>query len=739
MITSFTKAPTTSEKTSTATSAQPLSTPLWIQRLQQKGLPALALILVVIVTYLPAWHAGFIWDDDMVVTANPVIVGPSGLKEIWTTRSADICPLTLTTFWAEHALWGLAPLPFHIINILLHGLSTVVLWRVLLLLHIPGAWLGAALWALHPVEVESVVWISELKNAESGLFFLLSILFFVKSLDPARTQAGPRAGSVWLYSGTLVFAALAMASKSSTVILPLVLGLTAWWIEGRWSWTLLRRLLPVIVMALAAGVVSIWTQQMHGADDSPWAHHGLARLAAAGMAFWFYLGKLLWPYPLMAVYPQWRIDSGQIVAYVPLFAAVAALSVFWWKRGSWARPWFFATAYFLAALLPVLGIANLSFYSYSFVSDHFQYLASMGPLALAAAGLTRGAQLIRLEKPQQLVWTSGLAAGLLLILATVSWQRVVIYGHEETLWSDNLVKNPDCWAAYNDLGNVHFRQGRTEEAIGEYRESLRLNPNYENAHFNLANVLLQKGEFTEAIDQFQEVLKLLPGRVESRYGLGNAYFQTGRLDEAIEQYQQILAIAPTYGDARNNLGTSLLQKGEVDEAIAQFQQALTVNAHDARLHFNLGNAFFQKGRLDDAIGQYQEALEINPAYDEARGNLGLAHFQKGEVDAAISDYHLVLQTNPNRAETYYNLGDALAEKNQLEDAIVQYRKALSLNSNLVQAHNNLGIALAQTGHFAEAIAQFRAVLQLRPNDTEAQKNLSAAETLVGQDLRAPSP
>jgi len=220
----------------------------------------LLLVFAIIITYSPIWHAGFIWDDRSIVTENHVIVGPLGLKEIWTTSAADICPLTLTTFWLEHKLWALAPLPYHLVNVAMHAACAVALWRVLLSLRVPGAWLGAALWALHPVEVESVAWVSEMKNTQSCLFFLLSILFFVRWLKARDSKT--RIGGDWSYAFMLLFAAMAIASKSSTVILPVVLCLCAWWMEGRWQWQNLKKVGPIFLMSLVAGVVSIWTQKL---------------------------------------------------------------------------------------------------------------------------------------------------------------------------------------------------------------------------------------------------------------------------------------------------------------------------------------------------------------------------------------------------------------------------------------------------------------------------------------------
>ena len=451
----------------------------------------LILALAVILTYLPTWWAGFIWDDEGLVMVNPCIVGPLGLKEIWTTSAADICPLTITTFWVEHALWGLAPLPYHLANVLLHGACAIVLWRVLRSLQIPGAWLGAALWALHPVQVESVAWVTELKNTESGLFFLLSIFFYVRWLR-AQGINGQNGGG-WKYALILIFAALAMASKSSTVVLPVVLCLCAWWTEGRLRWRNLARVGPIFLMSVAAGVVSIWTQglQLATSNDPQWARSWPERLVAAGDAVWFYLGKLIWPYPLITIYPRWQIDAGQWVTYLPLLAVIAVLFILWLNRESWSRYCFFVFAYFLVTLLPVLGLVDNYIFRYSLVFDHFQYLASMGPLALAGVGLVGLADFAIPMRP----WLqSSLAAGLLLVLAILSWQRNLAYESQETLWTDTLAKNPKCWMAHNNLGSALVKKGERDEAIAQFQKALEINPKYPEALYNLGSNLLSKGQ-----------------------------------------------------------------------------------------------------------------------------------------------------------------------------------------------------------------------------------------------------
>jgi len=703
--------------------------PAWFRR---HWLWALILLLSVILTYSPVWKAGFIYDDGQLLTTNPCVVGPLGLKEIWTTSAADISPLLFTTFRLEHALWGLEPLPYHLVNVLLHGACAILLWRVLRSLRVPGAWLGAALWSLHPVEVESVAWISEMKNTESCLFFLLSILFFVRWLR-AKDLDG-RTGGAWNYALTLLFAALAMASKSSTVILPLVLCLCAWWMQGRWYWRNLARVVPIFLMAIAASALSIWTQglQLAADTDPQWVRTWPERLVAAGDAVWFYLGKLLWPHPLIAIYPRWQIDAGQWISYLPLLAVVAILALFWLKResgGAGSRACFFAFAYFIAALLPALGLIDNCIFHFSLVFDHFQYLASIGPLALAGTGLARFSNFIIPKKP----WLqSSLCAGLLLILGMASWQRTLVYKNEETFWTDTLAKNPRCWMAYNNLGDALVHQGQVDAALERFQKALEIKPNYVDARSNLGAALFQKGRVDDAVAQYQKTLEINPNYAQANYNLGLALFQEGRLNDAIAQYKKAVKINPYYPQAHNNLGNALLQKGQVDQALEQFEKALEINPNYVDARSNLGAALFKKGQLDDAVAQYKKALAINPNYVNAHYNLGDALFQKGQLDEAIVQFQKAVEINPNYVDAHYNLGNALYQRGQSDEAIDQFQKALAINPNYVDAHSNLGVVFFQKGQLNEAVAQFQKAVEINPNSYRIRYNLGKALFQNGQ-------
>jgi len=379
--------------------------------------------------------------------------------------------------------------------------------------------------------------------------------------------------------------------------------------------------------------MTMWPQTPDVATlaDSQWTQSWPQRVAISGDVIWFYLGKLIWPHPLMAIYPRWQIDAGQWFSYLPLLAAIIVLFILWLKRETRLRPVFFALAYFLVALAPFLGLISQSFWRYSFVQDHLQNLAGMGPLALAGAGL---AWLGDLTIPKRPLGRSILGAGLLLVLGLLSWQRASVYQTDEMLWTDTLAKDSNSWLGHNNLGGaVLIHNGQLDEAINQFQKSLEINPSYDLAHCNLGIALLRKGRVDEAIAQFQIALEINPRYDIAQCNLGDALLQKGQVDEAMAQYEKALGINPDNAEAHNNLGNILVQKGHVDEAMIQFQKALEINPNYADAHNNLGGTLFLKGRLEEAIAQYKEALRLKPDISNAQMNLAKAQAMAAQKES----------------------------------------------------------------------------------------------------------
>ncbi len=615
-------------------------------------------------------------------------------------------------------------MPYHFVNIALHALNGVLVYLALRRLRIPSPWLAAMLWALHPVNVESVAWITELKNTQSGLFFFLSVLCFL------RFDAGARRR--W-YGLALLCGLAALLSKPSTVVLPLALLLCVWWERGSWRRADILRIAPFFLLALGMSALTVVEQRGHiqGAGTAEWNLGMTERLVLAGKAVWFYASKVLWPARLTFVYPHWKLDAGSFWRWLPLAAglAVGGALLRASRRQSWARAGLFGCGFFVLALLPVLGFFDVYYFRFSYVADHFQYLACLGLISLAAS---TGTAICQRDGQRGRDLGTVAAAIALLVLGVSTWRQARIYQDMETLWGDTLTKHPQCWMAHNNLGTVLSQEGKVTDAIGRYQQALRLKPDYDEAHYNLGNALARTGKIEEAIAHFEQALRIKPDYAEAHNNLGIALAQAGRIEEAIAHYQQALRIKPDYAEAHNNLGIALAQAGRIEEAIAHYQQALRIKPDYAEAHNNLGIALAQAGRIDEAIAHYQQALRIKPDYAEAHNNLGIALAQSGRIDEAIAHYQQALRIKPDYAEEHNNLGMALAQSGRIEEAIAHYQQALRIKSDYADAHNNLGVALAQTGRIKEAIAHYQQALRIKPNYVDAHNNLGTALAQTGR-------
>ena len=581
--------------------------------------PGALIVLLVCLAYLPALHGGFIWDDDVYVTNNPLLAAPDGLRRIWFTMDSpsQYFPLTYTVLRIEHALWGLNPAGYHGVNILLHAINALLVWRLLKRLSVPGAWLAAAIFGLHPVQVESVAWITELKSVLSLFFSLLTLFCWTEFV-------GERSRRFW-YWLALGFCALALFSKTTACTLPAALLLILWLKRKPVDWRRLAQVVPFLAMGVGMGLLTVWWERFHqGTQGKLFSIGWLDRILIASHAVWFYAGKLFWPVNLTFSYPRWAIDPAHPSAYGWLAMGIGLGAAIYFTRRFVGRGVAVATLFYVATLSPVLGFIMLYTFRYTFVADHYQYVASIGLIALAAAGIT-----VAFKTRPFLKLACG--GALLLTLGLLTWRQAGIYRDAETLWRDTLAKNPDSWMAHNNLGSLLRNQGRIEEAIEHYHKAIQINPNFFEAPDNLGIALADQGRFDEAIESYRRAIQIDPNFAVALNNLGIALAAKGRFDEAIENYYKAIQLNPNSSKVLDNLGAALAAKGRVDEAIKNYRKALQLNPNSFQALNNLGNALLHQGRFDEAIESYRKAIQINPKSSDALDNLGVALAAQGPV------------------------------------------------------------------------------------------------------------
>ena len=613
-----------------------------------------------------------LWDDAAHVTRTD-LRSLQGLWRIWAVPGAtqQYYPLLHSAFWVEHRLWGDSAVGYHLVNVALHALAAYLVVRIVRQLRLPGAWLAGLFFALHPICVEAVAWISEEKSTLSGLLCLAAALSYLK-FEESRTRAAYVAGIGWF--------AAALLAKTVTAVLPGALLVMVWWRRGRIEWRRdVRPLVPWFAAGAAAGLFTVWVEiTLIGASGAEFALSPVQRVLLAGRAIWFYARKVFWPSSLTFFYPRWNLDAASWWQYLFPAGVVAAAVVLRRYRGALA-----GFLIFCGTLFPVLGFVNIYPFRYSFVADHFAYLAILGILVPVAAVVG--------TRP----WIGVALAG---VLGILTWHQAGDYRDEETLYRATLERNPDAWLAQNNLGNLLLATpGRRAEAIGHIETALRLNPDFAEAHLSMGNALLGS---------------------------------PGRLDDAVAEYRTAARLAPSSERAHTNLGNALLQAGRAPEAMAELQEALRIDPGNAEAHNDLGNALSQfPDRLSDAIAQYRLALAANPDFPEAHNNLGRALAREpGGLAEAIAEFQAAIRLKPDYATAHSNLGNALSmAPGRREDAIAEYRTALRIRPDSAVAHNNLGYALSQApGSLPAAIAEYREAIRLDPRSADAHYNLGAA-------------
>jgi tetratricopeptide (TPR) repeat protein len=647
------------------------------------ALQAVVLVAAVVLAYQPAWQAGFVWDDDVYVTHNRLLTAPDGLKRIWFSLDSpsQYFPLVYTVLRLERSAWGLASGGYHWVNILLHAANALVLWGLLRRWRLPAAWLAAALFALHPVEVESVAWVTELKNVLSLFFCLLTAWAWVEF-------AGERPGRWRFYVAALVFQALALFAKTTACTLPAALLLILWLRGERIGPRRVWQVAPFFAMGLMMGLVSVWWERHHQhAVGETFAIGWVSRLLIASRAVWFYAGKLIWPANLSFSYARWQINPADWRQYLwPAACLAAGVAIGTARRGIKT-----GILIFVITLAPLLGFIMQYALRYSFVADHYQYAASIGLLALAAAGIERLLARFAAARPalRPLVY-----AALLALLGALTWRQCRNYADSETLW----------------------------------RATLRSTPTASIAHNNLAQALLDKGKLDEAMRLSEEVLAVNPKDAVAQNNLGFALLEKGRVEEAMSHLREAIAAQPNAPDAYYNLGRAFLKKEQYEAAAAHFQMALRLRPDFANACCNLGFARLQLGQVAEATVAYEKALELAPDYALAHNDLGGILLRLGETNRAMTHFQRAAELAPDLVEAHYNLGGLLMAAGRLDEALSQYESVVRLRPRLTEAHVMLGrlaAAYAHGGRLDRAAAVAGRALQLAR---------AAGETSLAQNL-----
>ncbi|MBN2294755.1 MAG: tetratricopeptide repeat protein [Pirellulales bacterium] len=599
-----------------------------------KRLAALALIALVAIAYCSTLWSGFIWNDIGHVRTEANFMGASGLGQIWMDIETvpEYYPLVRSSFWFDHQLWDRLTFGYHISSFLFHALAAVVLWRTLVLLDVPGAWFAAAIFAVHPINVESVAWISERANVLCGLFYLMTLWTYMAWV---LAETGTR--NKWFYGVSLALFVCALLCETFACTLPFVILVILWWKHGRINRANLLHLSPFLAIAVAMWLLTVFMQKpVAGAVGSAWDLSPLGRLLAATHAVWFYAWKVIWPRPLVFIYPLWNIDTSQAWQYVYPVGICVLLLTLWFARKKIGRGALAAAMIFLIALLPGLGFFKIYPMISTFVSDHFLHLASIAPIALLVASawtLAAGNRATRLI-------SLALGIGLVAVFMLLTSERCLVFRTSENLWLDTIAKNPQAWMAHNNLGMIRLSQGNLEDAKRCYEAALELRPESVHARNNLGGLLMAQHKFEDAAVHFQDALRIDPDFIDARLNLCRALVYSGKIKEAMPHYLQALRLDRRLARTHGHLAYSLLNDADAKSAREFFDEAISIREDWAMLINNM--AWTLATSPDAERRDPQRAVELAHRAVELTNNsdaglidtLAAAQAAAGDFDAA---------------------------------------------------------------------------------------------------------
>lgn len=684
---------------------------------------AAILATTVVLAYGPVFKAGFIWDDDDYVTHNATLNNLSGLKQIWTVPGAtpQYYPVTFTSFWIEHSAWGLNPVGYHVVNVLLHVANAFLVWRLLAGLGISGAWIAALLFGLHPIHVESVAWITERKNTLSAFFYLLAALAYFRS-KPLGMAAHGRLNWRW-YGLTMALFALALLSKTVTCSLPAALLLVQWWHARRLRSSDVLPLLPLFALGAVAAMITV-KMEHHvvlavGAD---WDFSFLQRLLIASKALWFYAAKLIAPIGLCFIYPRTLPMPGNLLAWTAPLGLIAVFVLLWRRRSTWGCGTLTAVLFFAGTLFPALGFINIYPMRYTFVADHYAYLATIGPFALVGAFAAQWGTWIR----PVFLRNVGLMA-LSAMLATLTWQHARVFHDPETLWRATIAQNPTAWMAHNNLGLLLYQRKDMEEAVTHYQEAYRIKPDAPEVLTNLGNWQADLGNLAQAEAWHRKALASREDFPTAWYNLGNVLADRGLLSDAETAYRRALQLRPAYPEALSNLAKAYSRRGKREEALALYQRALQIEPHNAVTLNNIAHVLLQLNRFADSLKASDQAVALDAQIAVAHHNRALALQRLGRAAQATEAFAHAEKIDPNSVLLLVDYGTWSMQQKGYAEAVRLFERALESRPDSITLLYALGVAQAAQGQLVKALDLFDSVLKQDENFVPA---LNSAAWLV---------
>ncbi|MBF0286946.1 MAG: tetratricopeptide repeat protein [SAR324 cluster bacterium] len=622
-------------------------------------------------------------DDQKYFLDDPLMISSDGLVRIWLNPLDNngvwpYLPMTRSTFWLESQLWGRTPSASHWINIIFHTINALLLWLMLRQFSVPGAWIISMLFALHPIHVQSVAWIAERKNVVAGIFYVLTIWSYLLWLI--------RKYQHWYFLALVCFLC-ALLSKTSTIMLPVIFVFCHLWCNRPIRKKQVLQLLPFFLVALGIGFVRVWFE-LHSFGASAMGNDlgMLERFLNAGHVPFFYLRKILLPYPLIFVYPRWHIDPAQISMYFPIASLFLIMGILFWKYKIWAKGLFWGLGAYLVMLFPVLGFFNNSWFRFSFVTDHWVHLPSISILFLIVAGILSFSHYFRLP------WFTK-AGGFLLfiVLGTLTLNQSKIYQNGKSLWLATIRNNPNAWIAHQELGREYLDTKEYELALDHSNKALAMHGNLAHALNNRGGAYYHLGQYENAVADYDEALAIRPIFPEVYKNRGLTYFALKRYKEALSDYDNAIRWKPNWADTYHYRGMVLLSLNQPEKSIHDYQKSLELQPNQAEVYHNQGVAFFQLKQYKEAISSYSTALQLDQNDAKTYHQRGLAYSYMRQFEQGIQDFTKAIELQPNEAKYYYFRGLNYAALHNHEQALKDYTKIIEVMPDATDAYINRGL------------------------------------------------